>query len=575
MATHRDREVYPPVITDGLPSTVLEYDDPFWDLLSRGTLVGSANLPVTTTRTGSRKSVDSATDEELSTNLQTYSEQFDNPAWTKAQSGVTPNQVANPVDSTVNADFLYENTANAEHGVYDSMTLSNHTLSVFARANTRSAFQLRIRQAAGQVVSAGFDLSTGNVIAISNQGTYFTTATSSIEDVGGGWYRCSVHVVCASFSVNVFISLLNTATPSYDTNGEAAYTGDGSGLYLWGAQLVAMSTAGKYQQTVAAAATPADLFYHSGLPVIGVMNGATNLVDTDLTNWTQTSLAITEPSTGVYRVTVPASSTSYANVAIAGGFINRIGSFQARLISGTPAGTCYMTFANGGSSTGVNASFIGLGADWTPLEFSRTSATNTDGVFLYALSQPTEVVIEIRYIRAVDSTVAHPAFPDGSAAAAAYGIDTVLCLPTWAANGTLVQAIVPYGYTGNGPSGAGARIYEQNNGLAYRPSSIIVAGSGGAPSLNDGTGVSEGSVTVLSMDWDGVDIGARFDDGTRLTATEADTPAGALAIGVTQGGLTPFHGALLSVKYDYVLPDAQYEILRVGFTNLLSTFTFR
>jgi len=188
--------------------------------------------------------------EESRTNLLTYSEQFDNAAWTKASATVTANAVTAP-DGATTADKMVESTATAIHYVYQSQTVSTstaYTLTVYAKAGERSKFDLILEDTGAS--GANFDLINGTIGAPHNAGASNASSAATISNVGNGWYRCSLtrttvsSPLCASFR------------PS---NGSTAtYTGDGtSGLYLFGAQLEAGAFATSYVSTTSAQVTRA------------------------------------------------------------------------------------------------------------------------------------------------------------------------------------------------------------------------------------------------------------------------------------------------------------------------------
>jgi hypothetical protein len=169
-------------------------------------------------------------------NLLTYSEQFNNAAWSGNRilafgSGSIANATTAP-DGTVTADLLTEDTATGVHYLAQTVTTVGVTYarSVYAKTNGRS---ISISEAGSSV--AKFNLSNGTVIS----GT-----GAAIFDAGSGWYRCtfSSTAVYTSAGINII-----------KHDGTDAYTGDGtSGIYVWGADVRAGSSAGTYQRIAAA-----------------------------------------------------------------------------------------------------------------------------------------------------------------------------------------------------------------------------------------------------------------------------------------------------------------------------------
>lgn len=174
-------------------------------------------------------------------NLLTFSEQFDNAAWTKSGVTVTANTAVAP-DGASTADKYVESALNEVHSLSSiSITSSvglTYVLSVYAKNAGRFLRLILPAGTFGNAVSANFDLVNG--IAYDTAGT-----GAVIQSVGNGWYRCSIKVTATSGASGV-ISVSSATTSS----GTGSYAGDGtSGVYLWGAQLELGSTATAYNPT--------------------------------------------------------------------------------------------------------------------------------------------------------------------------------------------------------------------------------------------------------------------------------------------------------------------------------------
>ena len=181
------------------------------------------------------------------TNSVTYSEQFDNAAWTKASATITANATISP-DGTQNADKLVESATSAIHYCETAVSVisgQSYSYSVYAKQGER---HITLQGSATPTNSAyaTFNLSTG-VVGASAVGS------ASIVDAGNGWYRCTLTFTSAATSgANMAVLLADSPT----AGRSSSYSGDGtSGVFLWGAQLEAGSYATSYIPTTSASVT--------------------------------------------------------------------------------------------------------------------------------------------------------------------------------------------------------------------------------------------------------------------------------------------------------------------------------
>jgi hypothetical protein len=215
--------------------------------------------------------------EKQSTNLFSYSEQFDNAGWTKLNSTITANSTTSP-DGTQNADSINDTTSNSRHVIEEPITgdLSlSRAMSLYAKQNTLRYLYMSVTDAGDfNCYSAVFDLQSGIVSATKVNGN--ATITASIQSVGNGWYRCIITGTMTTGTAT-FYPLIGTSdrpgfTGTLINNNAPSYAGSGQSLYIWGAQLEASSYPTSYIPTTSASATRvADACFKTG---IGSLFGA-------------------------------------------------------------------------------------------------------------------------------------------------------------------------------------------------------------------------------------------------------------------------------------------------------------
>jgi hypothetical protein len=210
------------------------------------------------------RSIDSATRvasngliQKVRTNLVLQSETF-NTTWAVNGIVVTPNTAANPLTGTTTADTITADAANNFHLIGQSITYAagEATVSVYVKANGYTWFVIdpSITDAFGY-----YNITTGVV------GTKGSACTTSITNVGGGWYRCSV-----TFTATAGAAICNFSIRNADNGG--AFLGDGvSGFFIYGAQ-AETGVATDYIATTTAAVSVGPV---ANLPRLDYSGGAT------------------------------------------------------------------------------------------------------------------------------------------------------------------------------------------------------------------------------------------------------------------------------------------------------------
>ena len=183
--------------------------------------------------------------EPQSTNLATFSEDFNQNAWGKGDAQILSSTNKNP-DGTTNAKVLAYNGGTNQHYMQITPSVSsgqNYTFSIFLKAKELKYVCLIFLNNFG---GRYFDLENGTILGTAGTGV----DNSKIEDFGNGWYRCSITDSATSttkFS-GVYLSEDGSSIgPIVPTNTD--------GVYVWGAQFEQLNYPTSYIPTAGSTET--------------------------------------------------------------------------------------------------------------------------------------------------------------------------------------------------------------------------------------------------------------------------------------------------------------------------------
>jgi len=284
----------------------------------------------------------------LLSNLALYSQDFDNAAWGKSTASVTANTSVAP-DGTTTGDTVTSSGATgyvypANTGLFAAAGGATYTYSVYAKAGTATSITLLV--AATATYSGTFNLSTG----VSSTGTANTTV--SMVDAGNGWWRCII--TCASVANTAYTELQIGRVASTLT------------FLVWGAQLVVGSTAQTYTRSLA---TAAPVMFSD--PLGGTM--ADKLVENTAaaSHTVFRSTTISAGADFTYTVYVKAAERGFCQVRYENSGATKFWAANVNLSDGT------FTTQAFGSPTGTSASVTAVGSGWYRVTLGVTADTTT------------------------------------------------------------------------------------------------------------------------------------------------------------------------------------------------------
>jgi len=173
--------------------------------------------------------------EPQSTNLVTYSEDFTGWAFTSV-STTLDNNVISP-SGVSGVQKLIASSGNSFHFTNFSVTISGkYSFSVFIKKGTSAQASMFLSELGN--FGGIFDLENGLVESVGG-----SDVEAKIEHYGNDWYRCILnHTSTDDLNNSIRIGVNNGALSGFDANGDEA-------IYIWGAQVEALSYATSYIPT--------------------------------------------------------------------------------------------------------------------------------------------------------------------------------------------------------------------------------------------------------------------------------------------------------------------------------------
>jgi len=292
----------------------------------------------------------------LLSNLALYSQDFDNAAWAKTNVTVTANTVVAP-DGTTTADKIEATTAAATTVFQNTgtATAATVTYSFYGKqgSGATDANQFSVYNTTTTTNAARISVNWTTGVVTTVVGTPTTTST----DVGNGWWRVTM-TVSSGITVGDGLRVYAGFIGATETAGEFSY--------LWGAQLVVGSTAQTYTRSLA---TAAPVMFSD--PLGGTM--ADKLVENTAaaSHTVFRSTTISAGADFTYTVYVKAAERGFCQVRYENSGSTKFWAANVNLSDGT------FTTQAFGSPTGTSASVTAVGSGWYRVTLGVTADTTT------------------------------------------------------------------------------------------------------------------------------------------------------------------------------------------------------
>jgi len=264
---------------------------------------GAGDFTFARSSTGTRVNADGYI-EEVPWNLSTYSEDFTNSSYVKNNCTVTADQADSPIGTTT-ADQI--DFGSGSGYFYNTSTLITEpsTYSIYVKYIDFQFLQL-ISSGDGNHY-ANFDIQNGVL------GDTGSQSTSSIEDIGNGWYRCMIYYNEGTFAGTTRLYKIPSLNVGYASGG-----GNNGSFYFWGNQLNKGTSVKPYVKTTDRLDIPRLDYSDGTCPSLLLEPQRTNLNILSNSNFIANQGTISynnttspEGITNAYRATATGTSSSF------------------------------------------------------------------------------------------------------------------------------------------------------------------------------------------------------------------------------------------------------------------------